>query len=347
VTLGIRLASGADAAALARFAAECFAVAFGADNAPEDLDRHLAASYSPELQAREILDPDWTTLLVEDDAVLAGFAQLREGPAPPAVTGPRQLEVARFYIGARWHGGGVAQRLMAATIAAASARGAETLWLGVWERNPRAIRFYARGGFVDVGEKRFAVGSDIQRDRVMVRTLSPRQETDMTGHLLQLSIKPRTRGERGLPKRAVPQMEIARTGAAGDYNHYRATSLDGDPDQAILLMTRELLDQLNQEGWPVAPGDFGENITLGGVPESALQPGVKVMIGPVVLVVTKPCDPCRELYTLPYIGPERGAAFLRATHGRRGWYARVVTPGTIDLGAPVRLQQELRTAEQA
>jgi MOSC domain-containing protein YiiM len=236
---------------------------------------------------------------------------------------------------------------MAATVSAARARGAETLWLGVWERNPRAIRFYARCGFVDAGEKSFIVGTDVQRDRVMVRALSPREDTGMIGHLLQLSIKPRTRGEYGLPKRAVPQLDIAVTGAAGDYNHYRATSLDGDLDQAILLVTRDLLDQLNREGWPVAPGDFGENITLGGLPESALQPGVQVVIGPVVLQVSKPCDPCKELYSLPYIGQERGAAFLRATHRRRGWYARVVTPGSIDLQAPVRVQQGDREAAQA
>jgi diamine N-acetyltransferase len=49
--------------------------------------------------------------------------------------------------------------------------GARTLWLGVWERNPRAIAFYAKCGFTDVGEQAFMVGSDRQRDRVMARSL--------------------------------------------------------------------------------------------------------------------------------------------------------------------------------
>ena len=57
------------------------------------------------------------------------------------------------------------------TLAAARARGAGTLWLGVWERNPRGIAFYVKCGFRDVGSKPFLLGSDWQTDRVMVRPL--------------------------------------------------------------------------------------------------------------------------------------------------------------------------------
>ena len=159
--------------------------------------------------------------------------------------------------------------------------------------------------------------------------------------VLQLHVKPKTIGEFGLPKQPVPELRITSTGAEGDYNHYRATTLKGDPDQAILLVTQELLSQLRTEGWPVEPGHLGENITLDQVSESELRPGTRVRVAEVVLQVTKPCDPCTELYSLPYVGARRGAEFVRALVNRRGWYARVLIPGVVMVNAPVQILSNL------
>lgn len=162
----------------------------------------------------------------------------------------------------------------------------------------------------------------------------------MTGRLLRLSIKPETPGEFGLPKRAVPEFTVSPAGAEGDYNHYRTEQLPGDRDQALLLMTQNLLDTLRAEGWPVSPGDLGENLTLGGIPEASLSPGVRMHLGAVEIEISKACDPCTELYSLPYIGQERGPAFVRALVGRRGWYARVLRGGRLDLETPVDIVRE-------
>jgi MOSC domain-containing protein YiiM len=159
----------------------------------------------------------------------------------------------------------------------------------------------------------------------------------MAGRLLQLSVKPKTPGEHGLPKLAESELLIDAGGARGDYNHYRTRTLQGDPDQAMLVLTTEVLDGLRAEGWPVRPGDLGENLTLEGVPEAALRPGTRLRLGAVELEVTRPCEPCSELYTLPYVGPARGPAFLRALTGRRGWYARVSATGRVTLDTPVEL----------
>lgn len=157
----------------------------------------------------------------------------------------------------------------------------------------------------------------------------------MAGTISRLSIKPKVPGEVGLPKQAVQTLRLTPAGAEGDYNHYRTVDLHGDPDQALLIVTEELLARLGAEGWPVQPGDLGENLTLRGVAESALTPGTCLTIGSVLISITKPCDPCNNLYALPYIGAERGPAFLKATVGRRGWYARVTSEGTIRTGAGV------------
>lgn len=151
----------------------------------------------------------------------------------------------------------------------------------------------------------------------------------MRGSVTRLGVKPQVPGEFGLPKHPVERCQVTVAGLEGDYNGYRARTLQGDPAQAILLLTDEVLRQLNAEGWPVAPGDLGENLTLAGIGESSLGPGARLQAGAVTLEVTLACTPCTELYSLPYVGPERGPAFVRTLRGRRGWYARVLTPGLL------------------
>jgi MOSC domain-containing protein YiiM len=162
-------------------------------------------------------------------------------------------------------------------------------------------------------------------------------EASMRPMVLQLNVKSKTPGEYGLPKTPVAELRITSAGAEGDYNHYRATTLNGDRDQAILLVTQELLSQLRSEGWPVEPGHLGENITLDQVSEAELRPGTRVRVAEVLLEVTKPCDPCTELHSLPYVGARRGAEFVRSLVNRRGWYARVLVPGVVRVNAPVQI----------
>ncbi len=156
------------------------------------------------------------------------------------------------------------------------------------------------------------------------------------GVVLQVSTKSRVVGLPGLPKVARSSIHVTPEGAEGDYNRFRAESLGGDPAQAILLLTQEVLSTLNAEGWPANPGDLGENITI-RVPERTLAPGRRVEVGPVVLEVTLACEPCNELYTLPFVGDDRGPAFLKTMLGRRGWYARVLSGGEVWPGMSVRV----------
>jgi ribosomal protein S18 acetylase RimI-like enzyme len=81
-------------------------------------------------------------------------------------------ELRRFYVDRQWHGTGLAQELMDRVIATSSDDGVGVLWLGVWERNPRAIRFYHGFGFSEAGDQVFVLGTDKQRDVVMVLTLT-------------------------------------------------------------------------------------------------------------------------------------------------------------------------------
>ncbi len=158
---------------MADLAATTFRDAFGADNRPEDLALHLARSYGPAQQAAELAHPSIITLLAYDTAELVGFAQLRRVRPPSCVDPANAIELWRFYVARAWHGSGVAQELMAAVVQAARDAGGATLWLGVWERNPRAQAFYRKSGFGDVGTQTFLVGTDEQHDRIMAMSLRP------------------------------------------------------------------------------------------------------------------------------------------------------------------------------
>ena len=138
-TFSLRRAVADDASALAEFGARTFAETFGAENTRENLALHLQSAWHPDLQRAEILDPALETVLAHDTGgTLTGFAQIRADHAPACVPTVNAIELLRFYVDKPWQGRGLARALMTEVEARARARGARELWLGVWERNPRA-----------------------------------------------------------------------------------------------------------------------------------------------------------------------------------------------------------------
>ena len=168
----IRRAEASDASLLAELAARTFRETFGADNTPEDLKAHLESSYGAAQQAEEIADPDVRTLLAYGNNELIGFAQVRCKAFPTCVVAERPVELHRFYLARFARGTGAAKPLMLKAREAARDLGGLHLWLGVWERNPRAVAFYLKSGFAKVGSHNFVVGSDTQTDWVFVAPLT-------------------------------------------------------------------------------------------------------------------------------------------------------------------------------
>ncbi len=157
-----------DAPALAEFAARTFKETFGEDNEPEDMQAHLEKSYGIPQQTKELLDPGTVTLLAFQNETLLAYAQIRRNAPPSCVTQESPIELHRFYVDRLAHGQGIAQKLMTGVCEAVRELDGQHVWLGVWEKNPRAISFYKKMGFVDMGSTVFYVGPDKQTDRVMV-----------------------------------------------------------------------------------------------------------------------------------------------------------------------------------
>lgn len=169
----IRRAQPNDAQRLAQVAESTFRETFSGQNTAEDIELHCQRSYGEAIQAREIAAPNRVNLLVEDRETPIGFAQLRWEHVPACVSAKSPGEIQRFYVVKAWHGRGAAQNLMNACIEEIIRRGSDAAWLGVLERNPRAISFYKKLGFEAVGEETFHLGRDPQRVIVMARPAVP------------------------------------------------------------------------------------------------------------------------------------------------------------------------------
>ncbi len=171
----IRRATAADLTALADLAARTFRETFAEQNTPDDIASYLELSFSPARIQQEFEDPASAFLLAFPDRAEEpiGYAKLHSRQADSSVAGPEPLELERLYVGHGAIGQGVGAALMKECLEQARRSGHQTLWLGVWEHNPRAITFYERWGFKRVGTHAFLLGSDMQTDLIMERPVGP------------------------------------------------------------------------------------------------------------------------------------------------------------------------------
>jgi ribosomal protein S18 acetylase RimI-like enzyme len=172
----IRRAAAADNVLLAEVGAETFSDTFAAENSPENMAAYLAQSFGPAIQGRELADPRSRFLIIEAGGSAAGYARLVFGPAPDAVEARKPVEIVRFYARKGWIGRGIGSRLMRACLREGEREGCDVVWLDVWERNPRAIAFYRKWDFREVGTQVFRLGEDLQRDLLMARPVRSGRE---------------------------------------------------------------------------------------------------------------------------------------------------------------------------
>ena len=167
----LRPATLEDAATLADLGSRTFRETFEPLYEPADFEAFLAEAYGPAIQRSELADPSRPALLLELDGAPAGFAQLRLDHRESCIPGARPAELQRIYLLQAAQGGGRGAALMAACESLARERGADVLWLGVWEHNAKALAFYARQGFREVGEHGFAIGNRVDRDLLLAKGL--------------------------------------------------------------------------------------------------------------------------------------------------------------------------------
>jgi diamine N-acetyltransferase len=169
MVLSVRYATVADRNLLTEAGWRLFEAAFAQHNRAEDIQTYLAEAFSPEIQAAELADPASVTFIVDIEGNFAGYARLKEGRPGVEIGGFRPVELVRIYAEREYIGRGIGSALMQASLEECARKGWDTIWLGVWEKNPRAIRFYEKWGFSVAGQQIFKLGEDLQTDLVMQR----------------------------------------------------------------------------------------------------------------------------------------------------------------------------------
>ena len=169
--LSIQQAGPKDASMLAELGAQTFKDAFGEQNNPEDMERYLAEAFTPQKMLEEIADLASSFFVAYLNREPVGYIKLRTSKQPDCIEDPSPIELERIYVHQHCIGKGVGAALMKEAVQQGKAAGFNTLWLGVWKENHQAIAFYKKWGFDVVGEHEFVVGTDVQYDHIMARTL--------------------------------------------------------------------------------------------------------------------------------------------------------------------------------
>ncbi len=171
--ISYRDAVAPDAPALAAVARDTFVATFGHLYPAEDLSAFLAQACSVGTQAAHLADAETEIRLAIEGGALCGFCHIGAFKLSFDAGDRRPLELHRLYVVERAKGVGIAATLMDWALSRMRARGAEDAYLGVYQDNPRAHRFYQRYGFEVIGAYKFSVGATLDDEFVMRARLAP------------------------------------------------------------------------------------------------------------------------------------------------------------------------------
>jgi ribosomal protein S18 acetylase RimI-like enzyme len=167
----VRLASKHDAELIADMSRQTFYDTFAAHNKKDDMDKFMNEQFTKGMLVREVGAKDNIFLLALDREQPVGYARIRENNNPPSLGTSNAIEIARIYAATNAIGKGIGKALMQKCIEIAIARNKEVVWLGVWEKNQRAIDFYIKWGFEKFADHDFILGNDVQKDWLMKKNI--------------------------------------------------------------------------------------------------------------------------------------------------------------------------------
>ncbi|KAJ1604385.1 hypothetical protein OJ253_3702 [Cryptosporidium canis] len=167
----IRPATPADLERLQKIGRQTFYETFSASNSEANMKKYLEEGFSAEKLRGELLNSHTAFYFAVLNGEVIGYLKLNFGPAQTELKDDDAVEIERIYVLKDFHGKQVGQLLYDKAMEVARHSGARYVWLGVWEQNPRAIRFYEKNGFVAFDKHLFRLGDDEQTDIMMKRPL--------------------------------------------------------------------------------------------------------------------------------------------------------------------------------
>jgi len=169
ITIG--KATAADLTTLQAIGRETFFETFAESNTEADMAQYLEHNFSLDALGSELANPDSEFFIAWLEGTAIGYLKVNRGTAQTEMQDDTTLEIERIYIKREYHGRQAGQILYEKALEVAMDYGKQAIWLGVWEHNPRAIKFYEKNGFKAFGKHIFKMGNDEQTDIIMKKLL--------------------------------------------------------------------------------------------------------------------------------------------------------------------------------
>ncbi len=170
-TLKIKEVTTEDILELQKISRQTFVEAFADTNSEDNMQQYLEKSFALDKLTQEVAHPESNFYFAMLDNDIIGYLKLNTGQAQTELKQTNSLEIERIYVLQAFYGQKVGQFLFHHAVSIAEEAGMHSIWLGVWEHNERALRFYQKNGFLAFDSHVFYLGADAQTDLMMRKTL--------------------------------------------------------------------------------------------------------------------------------------------------------------------------------
>lgn len=156
-----------DVMQLQKIGRETFIETFSEENTEENMKKYLEEGFSAEKMQTELKNIHSEFYFAEQDKQIIGYLKINFGSSQTELKDTNALEIERIYVLKEFHGKKIGQLLYQKALDIARQKKMKYVWLGVWEKNLRAISFYKKNGFVEFDKHIFVLGNDKQTDSMM------------------------------------------------------------------------------------------------------------------------------------------------------------------------------------
>ena len=170
-TIEIRKATVADLETIKNISIQTFKETFAAVNTPENIANYVNESFNSEQLKMELNNFNSQFYVAYLNTKVVGYLKINVGDAQTETISKNTLEVHRIYVLQKYHGKNIGQLLIDEVKKIAQHSSVDCIWLGVWEENHRALRFYTKNGFIVFDKHVFTLGNDDQTDLLMQLSL--------------------------------------------------------------------------------------------------------------------------------------------------------------------------------
>ena len=169
--ISLKLSGVEDLDTLRELSIRTYYETFAALNTSENMQEYLHRAFNKEKLLEELTDKNSKFFFLYCGEKLAGYIKVNEAPSQTDINDPNSLELERIYVTGEFQGQGLGGYLMQKAVSIAVERHKKYIWLGVWEKNENALRFYKKKGFYEIGTHTFVMGEDRQTDYILKKDL--------------------------------------------------------------------------------------------------------------------------------------------------------------------------------